>query len=579
MKLTDQDILKLLEEPRNRTSITEGAQLQNDHKVHITGDGATGKIRQVTGYESSTEFAIKTQLGKPATIEITSIILDNLNRWITAPGTVKKEDFRDDDKNRKFQDVLSKVWNNNSFDEFIRTFYKEAIYTVFNGFVLVTKPKVLDGNLIDKEGVVMPKPEGALNPYLIFIDINDVHDFFLTGDKVEYLIIKLDDKKKKFRVIDDARDLIIEDKKITSDLPNDIGYVPARKISNINKDLLNCQTKTSPIDHVIPALDRYMSADYDHRMQVIRHAYPKFIAVVRECHTCHGSGEVFDEKTPNKKIRCNSCEGKRYEIPVNKDGAIGIPQYLEQGQTPYPGSPASYVTPDVESLKFCDEDLKQMRENIIYSGTGDKNLIAESLNTATENTINNRSLEDRIAEITSMVEAFEVFIKTAIKDMHQEFTSISDYSIVVKYGKRINIRSEQDIVKEIQEAKKAGMNLSYIQGLQIDLIYAKYKNNEDELNRQLMLNDLEPFPGFTVDEILRLAPYADDEDLQLKTNFENVIDKFEENGPVTMYPKGETYKQKINLIKEELYALLPQRSGTSGVDAGQSLDTVSETSS
>jgi hypothetical protein len=572
MKLTDQDILKLLEEPRNRTSITEGARLQNDHKVHINGDGYGGKIRRVKGYESSTEFSIKTQLGKPATIEITSIILDNLNRWITAPGTVKKEDFRNDKKNERFQEVLSKVWNNKSFEDFIKTFYKEAIYTVFNGFVLVTKPKVIDG-MIDKEGVLMPKPKGALDPYMIFVDISDVYDFFLTGDKVEYLIIKLDNERKRYRIIDDARDLIIDDKKIISDIPNEIGYVPARKISNINKNLLDCQTKTSPIDHVIPALDRYMSADYDHRMQVIRHAYPKFIAVVRECHSCNGQGFTYEENT-NKKISCNTCEGKRFEIPVNKDGAIGIPQYLEQGQTPYPGSPASYVTPDVESLRFCDDDLKQMRENIIYSGTGDKNLVAESLNTATENVINNRSLEDRISDITSMVEAFEVFVKTAIKDMHQEFMNISDYSIVVKYGKRINVRSEQDIVKEIQESKKSGMNLSYIQGLQIDLIYAKYKNNEDELNRQLMLNDLEPFPGFTVDEILRLAPYADDKDLRLKTNFENVIDKFEQLQPVQMYPKGETYKQKINLIKEELYALLPQRSGTSGVDAGQPVDGV-----
>ena len=122
-------------------------------------------------------------------------------------------------------------------------------------------------------------------------------------------------------------------------------------------------------------------------------------------------------------------------------------------------------------LKLGIEDLKQQREDIIYSATGDKNLIAESLNTATENTINNRSLEDRIREITSMVEQFEVFLKTAIKDLHKTFTSSKDFSVTVKYGSRISTRGELELMKEIIDAKAAGLPMSYVQGLHKDLIY------------------------------------------------------------------------------------------------------------
>ena len=67
---------------------------------------------------------------------------------------------------------------------------------------------------------------------------------------------------------------------------------------------------------------------------------------------------------------------------------MGIPQYLGEGHTAYPGSPASYITPDNESLKTAIDDLTKLGLDILYSATGDKNLIVEGLETATENLIN-----------------------------------------------------------------------------------------------------------------------------------------------------------------------------------------------
>ena len=555
MILDDKTISLLLKEPLNRPSVAEGLRLQNAHRVHITGEGYKGRIRQVKGFEDSKEFNVKTQLGAPATIGVTSIILDNLNRWQSTSGTVKKCDFYDDTKNEKFQDVLSQVWNNNSFDDFLKTFYKEAIYTDFNGFIVVTKPKIIEGQ-IEKEGILSNYEGGAVNPYMIYISIADVHDFRMTGDKVEYLIIRLSKDQKKFRVIDDARDIVVDDGKIQEDFYHEVGYTPARRISSINKYLLDSQIKTSPIDHIIPALDRYMSCDYDLRMQIIRHAYPKLAVVVRQCHSCRGQG--FEIKEDGTRIKCTTCDGSMVEIPINRDGVIGIPQYLETGNTAYPGSPASYITTDTESLRLCMEDLEKQRKDILYAGTGDKALITETMDTATETMVNNRSLEDRISEISEMVERFEKWCKETIKRLHQDFSKTTEYEISVKYGKRISIKNETDILSEIQESKKSGMNMGYVQGLQIDLVYAKYKNNETELTRQIMLNDLEPFPGYTVDEIMRMAEYCDEKDLKLKINFESVIDKFEKDQPVYLYEKGDTYKEKINLIKEELYALLNQ---------------------
>jgi hypothetical protein len=566
MVLNEILISQLLEKPQNSKAIAEGATLQKNHKHHITGEGYKELVWKVEGYEATKDYDnVKKQVAKPATIEITSIILDNLNRWLSAQGTVKKADFKNPDKDKRFQEVLNQVWHGTSFEDFLSSFVKEAIYTEFNGFVLVDKPFIEDteiGKIQIREGIKRAYNEENLDPYLIFLSIGDIHDYYLWGDRVEYLIIKLDDKKKRFRIIDDEKDIIIDrtnDNKfsVVTELKNELGYVPARMISSINATLLDNQVKTSPIDHIIPALDRYASCDADLRMQYIRHCYPKLAIVTKECTRCGGAGKYADDAN-RTEIVCQNCNGSGKEIPISRDGVIGLPASLLPGDSPYPGAPATYISPDVESLRAAAEDLEKQRLDILYAGTGDKNIIAESMNTATENMINSRSLEDRIAEISRMIEQLETFLKKAIKDLHKEFASISDYEITVKYGKKIVLKNESELMKDIEQAKKSGMNYSYIQELQAELIYSKYKNNSTQLERMLLLNDIEPFAGFTLGEVLQMRDFIDPKELRLKANFEALVDQLEASEPIQLMIDPLGYKAKANQVKARLLALIPE---------------------
>ena len=561
MILTNEQIVNLLKKPLNADSISKGVSLQKDHKVHVTGENFDSILKKLSGYESGNDFSIKKQISKPATIQITSIILDNLNRWTSAQGTVKRVDFRSDKKNKQFQEVLNQVWNNQSLNEFIKTFYKEAIYTEFNGFVIVTKPKKIEGGLIEKNGIVQHQTKDNLDPYLIFISASDVYDQLTTGDKTEYIIIKLADDKngnQQFRVIDDAFDRVItwnKDKIVENiELKNEIGYVPARKIIGINKYLLNDQVKTSPIDHIIPALDRYLSSDIDTRMQFIRHNYPKLAIVMKDC-VADGCVEGYTHDN-DTKLKCTTCQGSGKVIPISRDGVIGLPEYLRDGDTAFPGAPASYITPDTDSLRLAIEDLVAQRKDIIYSGTGDKGLISESLNTATENMINSRSLEDRISEIATEVENFETFIIQTIKDMHSDFKNISEYVINIHYGRRISIKSENELSDEIKRAKDNALPNSFIQSLQRDLIYAKYKNNNEELNRQLLLSDAEPLAAYTIKELLDMREYISEIDLQLKANYDTIVDQWEENNNILTYAPNKTYNQRVIALRNEFYEIL-----------------------
>jgi len=577
--LTTDQIIEKIKNPLSRDALTEGVNLQNRHKVHITGEGYDKQLKRLSGFESADDYNIRKQLTSPGTVQLSAIILDNLNRWVTNQGTVKTLQFKKDEDVDEFRKVLDQVWRGNSMEEFIRTFYKEAIYQEMMGFLVVTKPLVNSTERMQiREGVAKPWDGSALDPYIVFYNAESIHDFNAVGDHLEYLIIKYgsytekDKQYEQYRVLDDKQDTIVTvsgDDVMWDEVMHEVGYTPAIQVSSIAKNLIDDKVKTSPIDHVLPALDRYMQKDSDLIIQMVRHMYPKLTVVVTECKNCQGEGFFYDDET---KVRCKDCNGTGKTIPISRDGVLGMPQYLDEGKTAYPGSPASYITPDNASLQIAIDDLEALGKDILYSATGDKNLIVEGLNTATENLINFKGLEDRIAEIVKMVESREEFLIETIAKMHLEFKDkFKDVS--VRYGRRLSIRGENEILAEIDSAKSAGMPSNHIEALQKELIYARYKNNPIELERNLMLSDVEPLNGYTVKEVLDMAEYIRPEDIKIKFNFNKLIDWFESvHGPVTEYMDGQDWNKRIDSIYQILNDEILRIARESEADPGNVLD-------
>jgi len=565
--LTTEQIVERIKSPVSENALADGVKIQDDHKVHITGEGYKTQLNQLVGFESKGDYDIRKQLTSPATVQLCALILDNLNRWVTNQGTVKTIQFKKDDDAVAFNQVLDKVWRGDSMEEFIRTFYKEAIYREMMGFLVVTKPMITDDRTQIREGIEMPYDGGELDPYIIFYNAESIHDFNSVGDHLEYLIINYGKyteqgkEYKTYRVLDDKQDTIIvwdgERVTLTKEVMHEVGYTPAIQVSSMTKYLIDDKVKTSPIDHVIPALDRYMQKDSDLIIQMVRHMYPKLASVTTACKMCSGEGYNYDDDT---KVKCKDCNGTGKIIPISRDGVIGLPQFIDEGKTPYPGSPASYITPDNASLQIAIDDLEALGKEILYSATGDKSLIVEGLNTATENLINFKGLEDRIAEIIEMVEGREEFLIRTIARMHISFKDkFKDVS--VRYGRRLTVRGESEILKEITGAKDAGMPVSHIEALQKEMIYARYKNNPIELERNLMLCDLEPLNGYTISEVLDMAGFLEADDVKIKFNFNKLIDWFEsENGPITEFGVGTEWNKRIaniyQILKDEVLRIM-----------------------
>ena len=481
--------------------------------------------------------------------------------------------------------MLSGVWKDTSLNEFVTSFFDKALFTEFNGFVVVTKPKIEKGVAI-KEDVITPYDGGELDPYLIFVAIEDVRDFRSTGDKVEYLIWKtaeeVDDTGNKkadiLRAIDDSTDRLIrfEDGKKEGEMctelsaiENELEYVPAVQISTFKHALKKDEVKDSPISHLIPMLNRYLSKDSFQIMTEVKHAFPKLAAVALECPKCEGKGTVVNDST-GRQNKCTQCQGRGWRSPFKHGSFMALADKVDDNYVFPPGFPATYITPDNDSVRYGKETLEELKERILFSGTGNKALVSEEIaRTATESVINHRSLEDRIGDIINNIEALETFLTDTIGKMHNSFKGAYE-GCTIKYGRKLNLRDENTVLQEIKESKAAGMPESHIENLQKELIASRYKNSPEMLDRYLLLADIEPLCGYTAKEVLEMREYLDPKILGLKINFNERVDQFEtEEGGVTEYAEDMDHDKRVVEIRTKLLEYGSNYSAGAGDEPGR----------
>jgi len=567
MRLDQDQIFTFCEEPVNGESVARGRTLQDYHKLHIEGKGYDGFLKQIEGYEDTNDLKLRKQLSGAATVDIMTTVIDELSRWKNTQGTNKKYHLKDKEKENDFTQMLGGVWKETSLNDFITSFFDKALFTEFNGFVVVTKPKIKDGAAY-KEGVQIPWGGDDLDPYLIFVAAEDVRDFKSTGNKVEYLIFKTgeitnDDGSKRadvLRAIDDTTDRVInfyEGKKqgeqceLVSEIENELEYVPAVQISTFKENITNDEIKDSPVAHLIPMLDRYLSKDSFQTITEIKHAFPKLAALSVECRACEGSGVAVNKNTGDQ-VKCTECQGRGIKVPFSHGAFMALQEVPEDTVFP-PGAPASYITPDNDSVRYGKETLDELKERILFSGTGNKALVSEEISrTATESIINHRSLEDRVGDIIDNIETVETFLTDAIGKMHNSFKGAYE-GCTVKYGRNLNLRDENTVLQEIKQSKDAGMPESHIENLQKELISSRYKNSPEMLNRYLLLADIEPLCGYTAKEVLDMREYLNPEILKLKVNFNERVDEFEQqNGVVTEYGADMDHDKRVVEIRTKL---------------------------
>lgn len=604
--LSNEQIADIFTTNPREDDLKEIIRLQNSHKVHVNGDNYISVITDLIGSENAKEYAVKRQseitgefnsreLAKPVTMSICQEIFDDVDRWTNSDGTVKSYDLGKNDKYLKeFKSVLKTVWKGGSIDLFVHQFLREAIRTDFGGFLVVEMARpYLNEDLKEtgfqiKDGRIVPdnKITGKRDPYIIFIKASEVYAYENSGAKTEYLIYKYSEhvitekddngiESKRtvtvYRVIDDEKDDLWWSPSGTyepfredgnNEIYHGVGYAPTVQVSIRSKDAINSNVRTSPIHEIIPLLDRYLSKDADHFMTEKKHANPILALMGVKCQykeTIEGSTYSCDGGTllqpgGQEKV-CPRCDGYGATVPKSHGEIIVLPQLDKSGKAFDPSMVGTYIYPPVEVLKYQEESLENLRQRILFVGTGIKYLEKKVIKTATEITVNLKPLEDKISNTLDLIEYVEIFITNVIGDYFNRIMLNGGYSgCEISYGRILNVKDENTIVTEIEAAKKSGAPLGYIKSLQNSLVKAKFRNSPLKLERNTILIDLEPLPSFTIQEVLTMdGTLISDAKRRLKINFLDYIERFEEeNGKITNFKKELPIKDRIELIRQQI---------------------------
>lgn len=568
MTLTDEQIKRLILRPERTKEISEGIKLQNEMKVHVTGEGYRDALMRTMGKDRAIDFGLTRELRQPVTLFLTKKIKDELSRWKNTQGTRKSYHFGDKrDEIKNFRKLLCKVWKNSSIEDFAY-WMNDAIYTDFNGFAMVEVPAKTNKGIV-RDGIESTTGD---TPYIIFKAIEDVHDFKCNGRKIEYLILKygtrtdkdlngLDVSVQLYRVLDDQKDVIwsLQSEEPVLDtqnrvITNTLGYVPAIQIGDLLYNTLNDYVKTSCIHQVQPQLNDYMTRHAEHVSSEVQHAYPILAIKGTKCNYVSPEGYACSKGKIMNAMRqeenCPRCNGAGATVIRNASEVVIIPELDKQGKAYDPGSVGQYIVPPTEILRHQAEELDVLESTILYSGTGiAKALAKSSIQTATEIVLNIKPLEDKISSVLDNIEFVETFLTDAIGMM----VNPKDYKgCEIYYGRKLNIRDENLILNEIEQSKRAGMPVSYIRTLLQELNATRNRNSRQDMERGFMLLDLEPMATYSLKEILD-SSYASDEIKCYKMNFDDYIDRFElENGPIMLYKPDADYQTRIKAIKKVL---------------------------
>lgn len=550
MRLTEDNIKTLVKQSRSE-ALAYSEALQDEHKVHITGDGYQKAITQIIGYENVEQFKQKKLLTKPFTRPLLKYIIDAQGRWKTAQGTSKVYRFQNDDDKKKAKafktDVLSQVWKGKDMENFIGKFLSPAIYTEFNGFFIVDKPKVVvdeagqQFEIKDGKSTAVEKDAEPL-PYIIFKPISEIHNFSVTGDKVDWIVYKLpnietDGKSvQRYRVIDTVASYTITvegSQNVTGmdePLEHNVGVTPVVPVSSINKELGVDEVRTSPIDALIPLLDYYLNQYAEHVVSCLLHAHPIYYQVGQKCTYSNGEatceeGQLSWEGSKGEHISatCNSCQGTGHNIHKDASTVIVLPAKTEAGDAFSITNVAGYVTPPNETLGSQIDRLDRIKKEILEAATGQISAENLSTKTATETILNQKPLEDIISEVIDVVEGVE----TQLTDIIGRMWAPDEYEkSVILRGRKLNLRDENLILEEISKAKENGSSYYYIKTLNEELIFSRFARSQDDLHRNLAAATLEPFIGFTFDEV-EASANATTEQKYIKQNFVDYLQRAE----------------------------------------------------
>lgn len=493
------------------------------------------------------------------TTALTSVVFDRLSRVFEGRNATfnyqfEKTEFADDWEWYR-QEVLKEphVWRNKGWQ-----YYR----TEPNSVLVVDLPQ-------DQGDDTYPRP------YFYWVTVDDIIDYGTHPDgRIEWIVYK-DDRRRMVYMVDEYAyrcfhyadaDVFGE---MISENPHGLGYCPAMFFVDTPISLSHPDVKRSPITDVLSELDWFLFFATSKKHLDTYGSYPIYSGYERDCgyevrvkegeheqfHHCEGgilvddSGLAVMDAITGKPRQCPKCGGHRI---------AGAGSYIE---VPAPGdgvpdmrNPIQILSVDKASLEWNADEMERMRSRIIATCVGVDGEGGISEFGASEQQINAafESQSTILIRVKKQIENAQAFVDATCCRLRygNMFTSLS-----VNYGTEFYTMTTGQLRKRYAEAKEGGASEADLAALRRQVVETEYRNDGLQLQRQLILSEVEPLNGLGREEAMQAYEkgLVDADDMKVKLDFDSLVRRFErENGNVINFGVALGFADRIAKIKQTL---------------------------
>ncbi len=408
-------------------------------------------------------------------------------------------------------------------------------------------------------------------PYFYFLSIEDVIDFKnVDGDVFEWIMFR--QGKNKVAVFCDGFFRVFETKHGSSleigstpitESAHELGYCPARFFWTTPVSYRNPLIKKSPLSNILGKLDMLLFFEVSNEHLNLYGRYPIYSAFASDCDYTHDdTGEYCDSGllrardgnyliAGTKPKACPVCEKRRLDGPGSM---IEIDPPGRQNDGADLRNPVQITSIDRDSLDYNNEDIDRRRRELYVAVTGNRGM-----------SINDKAVNEK--QVIAIFEGLEAALKMPQQNFEQVMTWTDETICRLRYGSEnfvgasISLGTEHYIMSPSQLmemykfAKEASFSVSTLDMLEDRYYETEFRNNPEQLQRQQILNNLDPFRHRSIDDVQKMysAGQVSYQDYMVKANFSSFIMRFErENLPITEFGNGISFDIKIDNIKSTL---------------------------
>lgn len=558
MGLNIDEIKKRIREPRKRATISRAVYHQNRINFHaqtrITSYDICQPLTDFLAFVSNLLPADKLKMFKTlfrypvATNGITGICFDKLSRIFDGRNPAYNYQFmtseQRDDWEYYRQDVLREpdVWSNKGWE-----YFKNEI----NSILIVDMPTE------QAPGDKYPAP------YFYWLPIASVIDYRAnpTTGVMDWIIFRQDDKK--IAVIDDEKYRIFRESdgnigELLVESPHDLGYCPARFFWTEPLSLKEPDVKQSPLTKQLEALDWFLFYHISKRNLDLYGSYPIYSGYEQSCDFINAeNGDYCDGGFLKDKqgfyrldaagllLRCPKCGESR----INGAGSFVEIPIPDGDKQPDLRNPVQMLTVDRQSLDYNVDEEERLKNNIITSvvGTNEEITARQALNEQ-QIKANFESQSTILNRIKKGFEAAQQFVDETVCRLRYGSLFVS---AKVNYGTEFYLSNATELRERYKVAKESGASEAELDALQNQILETEYRNNPTQLQRMLILAELEPYRHLTRNEVLELygRQIIDETDMRIKLDFANFVRRFErEYLNILEFGYNMPYKSKIEFV-------------------------------